>query len=221
LLVAYFIYSERERLHQTILILLISVTFLGLVAWFMFHPALYQLPKEFLYLHRLNTHLGVLLLLSGLFFYITWSYHRAEIALEEERVKVEYEKKKSESLLYNILPVPVANRLRESHDSIADGFESATILFSDIVGFTSLSERMNPVDLVTLLNHIFSKFDQLVEDEGLEKIKTIGDAYMVASGLPINIENHAKKIAFFALDMQAALNDFNREQNQKFEIHSA
>lgn len=218
LLVAYFIFDETEKVYQYSVILFASAIFLGLLIWFLDNPALLDLPPQFLYLHRLNSHFGILLLLSGLFYYVTWSYRQAEFALEEERIKLDAEKKKSEALLFNILPVPVAHKLRENHDAIADGFQNVTILFSDIVGFTSLSARMNPEELVTMLNQIFSKFDHLMEREGLEKIKTIGDAYMVASGLPIVSQNHAETIAELALEMQKALKEFNIEQNQNLDI---
>lgn len=211
LLVAYFIYADHEKNYQYAMIFLTSITFLGLLFWFTNHPALLSLPPQFLSLHRINTHFGLLLLVSGLFFYVSWSYRHAEFALEEE-------KKKSETLLYNILPVSIAHKLRENSNSIADGFSSTTILFADIVGFTALSERLKPEEVVTMLNQIFSRFDRLVEQGGLEKIKTIGDAYMVASGLPIPQQNHAEPIAELALDMLKALEQLNEEQHQTLDI---
>ncbi|ELS33826.1 MULTISPECIES: adenylate/guanylate cyclase domain-containing protein [Pseudanabaena] len=119
---------------------------------------------------------------------------RAEEALYTEQ-------EKSERLLLNILPKAIADRLKQSHGVIADSFESVTVLFADIVSFTEMSSELSPQDLVDLLNLIFSGFDQLSETYGLEKIKTIGDAYMVAGGIPISTENHAEAIASMALDM--------------------
>lgn len=121
------------------------------------------------------------------------------------------EQQKSETLLLNILPTAIAKKLKNGENHIADGFASVTILFADIVGFTQLSQQTSPADLVQLLNHIFSAFDRLSEKHQLEKIKTIGDAYMVVGGLPIPRPDHAEAIAAMALDMQDAIADFNAQ----------
>lgn len=109
----------------------------------------------------------------------------------------------SDGLLKNILPDRIADRLKTSGEMIADEYESASILFADVVGFTPMSADMEPNQLVTLLNEIFSDFDTIVENRGLEKIKTIGDAYMVASGVPTPRVDHGHAICDLALDMQA------------------
>lgn len=121
------------------------------------------------------------------------------------------EKKKSEKLLLNILPKTIADQLKEKEGTIAQEFPEVTILFADIVGFTQLSSRIHPETLVEMLNDIFSRFDSLTEKYGLEKIKTIGDSYMVAGGLPIYHPNHADAIASMALDM---LNEIKQFQQQ-------
>ena len=126
--------------------------------------------------------------------------------LAEEALRVEQEK--SERLLRNILPAAIAERLKQETNPIAEQFEEATILFADIVGFTPLSASISPTELVNLLNNVFSLFDKLAEKHGLEKIKTIGDAYMVAGGLPMPMENHTEAMAEMALDMQQAVTDF-------------
>lgn len=128
---------------------------------------------------------------------------RAETLLE-----IEYEK--SEALLNNILPKVIAARLKRDKATIADRFVNASILFADIVGFTAWSQHIAPDKLVDTLNSIFSRFDELIEKHCLEKIKTIGDAYMVASGVPIYHDNHAETLANFALEMRQALSDYNR-----------
>ncbi|MEL6163198.1 MAG: adenylate/guanylate cyclase domain-containing protein, partial [Cyanobacteria bacterium J06628_3] len=128
------------------------------------------------------------------------------------------EQKKSEHLLLNILPETVANRLKEQQTTIAEAFAEATVLFADIVGFTQLSTQVSPQELVALLNRIFSAFDELAEKHGLEKIKTIGDAYMVVGGLPSPRKDHAKAIIEMALDMQQAINEFNIETNYNCNI---
>jgi len=118
----------------------------------------------------------------------------------------EKERAKSERLLLNVLPAPIAARLRDSHGTIADGFAEVTVLFADIVDFTTISAAVAPEQVVELLNGLFSRFDRLTERHGLEKIKTIGDAYMVAGGLPLPREDHAEAVADLALDMMNELN---------------
>ncbi|NES08387.1 MAG: adenylate/guanylate cyclase domain-containing protein, partial [Okeania sp. SIO2F4] len=123
------------------------------------------------------------------------------------------EQEKSEQLLLNILPQPIAEKLKQGKQNIADGFAEVTILFADLVGFTELSENINPPQLVDLLNEIFSCFDELTDRYYLEKIKTIGDAYMVVGGLPEPRVDHAEAIAEMALDMQTAIAYFNQKNN--------
>ena len=121
------------------------------------------------------------------------------------------EHERSESLLRNILPDPIAKRLKTQKGSIADGFAEVSVLFADLVGFTELSGRMPPAELVQLLNRVFTEFDNLTERRGLEKIKTIGDAYMVAAGLPEPRPDHAHVAARFAFDMLAVLRRVNAD----------
>jgi len=109
---------------------------------------------------------------------------------------------KSERLLLNVLPQAIAERLKRGQKIIADSFTEATVLFADLVGFTELSTRISPTELVELLNRVFSKFDHLADHHRLEKIKTIGDAYMVVAGLPVPRADHVRAIADIAIDMQ-------------------
>ena len=120
---------------------------------------------------------------------------------------------RSESLLLNILPRPIAERLKEKQEIISDGFSEATILFADIVGFTKLSAQISPQDLVAMLNRVFSVFDRMAQKYGVEKIKTIGDAYMVAGGLPEPRADHAEAIAEMALGMQSETARLNEEMD--------
>jgi len=115
------------------------------------------------------------------------------------------EQEKAESLLLNILPRSIADRLKADTHTIADQFSSASILFADVVDFTKLSERLRPADVVGVLDHLFSHFDTLAERYGLEKIKTIGDCYMVAAGVPEPRADHARALALMALDMLEAM----------------
>lgn len=118
------------------------------------------------------------------------------------------EKQTSERLLLNVLPAPIADRLKSGEGLIVDRFEAVTVLFADIVGFTSLSSRIPPEQLVTMLNELFSTFDALAETHGLEKIKTIGDAYMVVAGIPQPLADHAVAITHMALDMLESIDAF-------------
>lgn len=122
--------------------------------------------------------------------------------LERTRAALEAEQEKSERLLLNVLPEPIAPRLKQGERLIADAFEEVTVLFGDIVDFTPMSDRMAPEQVVEMLNEIFSAFDQLVEQRGLEKIKTIGDAYMAVAGVPIPRSDHAEAAAEMALCMR-------------------
>ncbi|MFN2162939.1 MAG: adenylate/guanylate cyclase domain-containing protein, partial [Candidatus Promineifilaceae bacterium] len=115
--------------------------------------------------------------------------------------EVERYRQRADDLLLNILPGSIASRLKESPETIADGYSEVSVLFADIVDFTTLSSGADPVEIVNLLNDIFSSFDDLAAKHGLEKIKTIGDAYMVAAGIPEPRPDHAEAITEFALDM--------------------
>ncbi|MFN2137850.1 MAG: adenylate/guanylate cyclase domain-containing protein, partial [Candidatus Promineifilaceae bacterium] len=115
--------------------------------------------------------------------------------------QVERFRQRVDALLLDILPASIAARLKLGAQTIADGFDSVTVLFADIVDFTQLSADADPVDVVRLLNAIFSDFDDLAARHGLEKIKTVGDAYMVAAGLPRPRPDHVEAVAAFALDM--------------------
>jgi adenylate cyclase len=121
--------------------------------------------------------------------------------LESEYVsKVEQEKRHSETLLRNILPPEIAIRLRNG-ESIADHYEDATVLFADIVGFGKITARMKAYEIIGCLNLLFTEFDRLAEDVGVEKIKTIGDNYMAVAGIPTPRPNHARTATKLALDM--------------------
>jgi adenylate cyclase len=115
------------------------------------------------------------------------------------------EQEKSESLLMNILPRSIAERLKAATRPIADHFDSASILFADVVDFTPLAQRLSPAEVVGILDQLFSRFDALVERHGLEKIKTIGDCYMAAAGVPDAHPDHARRAALLALDMRDAV----------------
>ncbi len=120
------------------------------------------------------------------------------------------EKQTSERLLLNVLPGPIADRLKGGEGLIVDRFESVSVLFADLVGFTAMASRTSPEGLVTMLNALFSMYDALAERHGLEKIKTIGDSYMVVAGIPQPVADSAKVIAEMALDMIDGLAEYSR-----------
>jgi class 3 adenylate cyclase len=130
---------------------------------------------------------------------------KAQLRLMEAHDKLQAEQERSERLLLNILPGPVAERLKNSNQTIADGFADVTVMFADIVNFTQVAEGMSPNQVFSMLNRIFSSFDELAERLGLEKIKTIGDAYMVAGGLNDGREDYCDAIAEMALAMRDLL----------------
>lgn len=132
---------------------------------------------------------------------------REKAYLEQLRI----EREKSERLLLNILPKAIADRLKETTRTIAENYEAVTVLFADLVEFTEFSRGISPETLVSLLNDIFSSFDQLADQHHLEKIKTIGDCYMVVGGLPTPRPDHTLAITNMALDMINALERFNAE----------
>jgi class 3 adenylate cyclase/CheY-like chemotaxis protein len=134
------------------------------------------------------------------------------VELEEEKKLLNIEKEKSERLLLNILPRAIAERLKNGEHTIADRYSDVTVLFADLMDFTILATTIDPVDLVGLLNDLFSRFDQLADRHGLEKIKTIGDSYLVVGGLPEPKPDHAEAVAEMALGMLDAMADINRER---------
>jgi guanylate cyclase len=124
---------------------------------------------------------------------------------ERTQTALEVEQERSERLLLNVLPEPIAERLKEGPGVIADTFDEVTVLFADIVGFTQFADQRSAVEVVDVLNEVFSVFDDLADRHGLEKIKTIGDAYMVVAGIPSPRDDHAAAIAEMALAMRPAL----------------
>jgi len=152
---------------------------------------------------------------------------RLQASLEKKRLRdqqkmhlqeLRVEREKSERLLLNILPRPIADRLKQRGGVIADSFESVTVMFADIADFTSLSAGMSPTRLVVLLNEIFSAFDQETARHGLEKIKTVGDEYMVVGGLPLPRPDHTEAVAQLALAIQARCRTFRTDEGKRIEF---
>lgn len=140
------------------------------------------------------------------------------LQLQAEKELVEREREKSERLLLNILPSAIAGRLKGGEKSIANGHEIVSVMFADLCGFTALSRKTTPADLVSMLNGIFTAFDHIVERHGVEKIKTIGDCYMLVGGIPLHRGDHAAAVAECALEMLDALAALNRETGTELQM---
>lgn len=150
--------------------------------------------------------------------YATQEKLKARARLEEAHARLQEEQARSERLLLNILPAPIAERLKHEDQTIADGFADVTVMFVDIVNFTHVAEGLSPKQVFSMLNRIFSSFDELAERNGLEKIKTIGDAYMVAGGLNTEEENYTVAMARLALEMRDLLAQDDEVNKQHLEI---
>jgi adenylate cyclase len=144
---------------------------------------------------------------------------RVNACLEKKRLRdqeneylesIKREQQRSERLLLNILPASIAEKLKDNPQTIAEHYPDVTVLFADIVGFTEFAAARSPQDLLQCLNQIFSAFDQLVETHQVEKIKTIGDAYMAVGGLSGKVYNHTAAIADLALDMRATIGSISQ-----------
>jgi len=152
---------------------------------------------------------------------------RIGASLEKKRLRdqeraylaeIKAERAKSDQLLLNVLPAAIAERLKSGEETIVDAVADATVLFADIVGFTKFAADHPPARTVALLNELFSNFDRLVETVGVEKIKTIGDQYMVVGGVPLEMSNHAAACADMALAMMNAMTEFNEKNRQSWKI---
>jgi class 3 adenylate cyclase len=145
--------------------------------------------------------------------------HFTEIETAQERLQdqadsLEAERHRSEKLLLNVLPAAIADRLKDGEQTIAESYPEVTVLFSDIVGFTAMSEQIGARQVVDMLNEVFGMLDELAIKHGVEKIKTIGDCYMVVAGIPDRSPTHAQQIADFALDMQRTLDEYSQRSGR-------
>ncbi|MFY9242109.1 MAG: adenylate/guanylate cyclase domain-containing protein [Polaribacter sp.] len=152
----------------------------------------------------LNIGIGIVLILIGFLAYFL--YKRNKLVVETSKV-IEQEKERSDELLKNILPEETAQELKEKGSVEAKRFDSVSVLFTDFKGFTKFSETLSPEELVKTIDYYFSKFDEIMEKHGIEKIKTVGDAYMCASGLPFPVKNHAFKMVKAAFDIVDFVNE--------------
>ena len=168
---------------------------------------------------------GIIYLLIG---YFVGERDKLEETLDKQNRLLKWEQERSERLLLNILPAPIAKRLKDSHTTIADGFADVTVMFADIIDFTHLSEKMPPKFIVAMLNEVFSHFDILAEKYDLEKIKTIGDAYMVAGGLDAHYRemspgepdiDYSDSVVSMAIEMRDYVRTLTDERISHLQIH--
>jgi len=162
-----------------------------------------------------EAHLTNAVILFMTFSLITYVY---QTSVESAEKNYENEQIKTNRLLHNILPADIVSRLKEKPGKIADKYSEATVLFADLVGFTELSSSMAPSRLIEIIDDIFGRFDLIVDKLGIEKIKTIGDAYMIVGGVPIENDNHAELISNAALEMQRAIKSFNEEKGENLDV---
>jgi class 3 adenylate cyclase len=141
-----------------------------------------------------------------------------EIKVEERTRELSIEKEKSDQLLLNVLPEQIANRLKKGETPIADHFEEASVVFIDIADFTKLSAKSTPQKMVNMLNDIFSIFDKISAKYGLEKIKTIGDCYMAAAGIPVPRADHAEAISKMAIEIMQTMKDYRTEDGNEIKF---
>ncbi|HWD89343.1 MAG TPA: adenylate/guanylate cyclase domain-containing protein [Mucilaginibacter sp.] len=191
----FFMFPPAYLRYIVIFIALALAGFVLAILWPVLKlPLPIAVSQDFINAQRLNTLFGLpaLSIAFGAYAFFTINKAEHEVAVEKE---------KSDRLLLGILPASIAERFKDDQSFLADGYDSVTVLFADIVGFTQLSGKISPTELVKFLDGIFLKFDELTEAYGLEKIKTIGDAYMVAGGVPTRTDDHPHKVCEMALRM--------------------
>ena len=196
---------------------LVAASWRESIPWFFAYMVLTMLSGFFDYMLGSGGTGGIPMNTIGLFFALNFAAMSSilyflvrHFVIETEKIKEQLdrqhallaeEQKKSERVLFNVLPSNIAERLKSKEGLIADGYADVTVMFADLVNFTQLTEQMSPEQMVSLLNELFSEFDELSEKFGLEKIKTIGDAYMVVGGLTRERQDYAQDIVNMALEM--------------------
>src|SRR5258708_31807951 len=158
-------------------------------------------------------------MIYSLLWYFASEKQKLSQQVDAQYEEIRLEKDRSERLLLNILPPAIAERLKRNEINIAQGHADVTVMFADIVGFTRMTEELSPVETVKILNDIFSIFDELADKHRVEKIKTIGDAYMAAAGLDTGANIHyADPIASMAIEMIQKLEEYRRRTGERPQI---
>ena len=215
-----FLLTPQRRLWLLLIagLLFISLYFVSIVYFVVPHANLAGLGPEFFTRMYLLSAFGAF---AGITYVLGLYYvqnARAEAMMLEAARAESSARRKSDRVLGNVLPASIVERLKNSDVQIADRVDGATILFADIVGFTRLASSMPAAELVDTLNALFSRFDSIVEKHDLEKIKTIGDAYMLAGGIPLQRVDHAEAVCAAALDMLREMRGFNLDHRMKLSI---
>ncbi|HNP47947.1 MAG TPA: adenylate/guanylate cyclase domain-containing protein [Bacteroidia bacterium] len=206
-----FIMPKWHLFIKILIFLMPLISYMFILFYFQPHVTSIQLEPSYLTFLKGSNLLFAFICVGILGAHFNYAGNKSEEQLDKEN-------EKSELLLLNILPRKIASKLKESSEIISERFPEASILFADLVGFTHFSEKINPEELVLILNNYFSEFDALVEKYQLEKIKTIGDAYMVAAGVPDKITDHALVMAEFSLDMLNAFHACNLKNGYDMDI---
>lgn len=195
-ILGFFIIFPRSQMPYLVtMITLAIIGFASLEWYFLTHNSgILDLPQEFIFTAKISSMSAFIFIILAI-----TAYHYNLVNQAEKMLELEH--KRSEDLLLNILPDHIAKRLKNNENQIADQIEDAGVLFADIVGFTELSGKVPHTQLVFILDKLFSRFDQIVSNHNVEKIKMIGDSYMVGSGLNTNDENHQLKLADCAIEM--------------------
>lgn len=195
-----FIFSRREKFYIYFFSAICVFCFFGLEVWFKFHGPIVRQSAHDIEVNRLIT-------LMFLFVVVMIVSQFNKNLLKEARQKLMVEKDKVDTLLLNILPEQIANRLKNEGKSIADHYAESTVMFVKIVNFRKVSKGMTPVGMVERLDDIFSAFDAITKRHQLEKIKTIETTYMAAGGLPVPREDHCEAVADLALEFMQLCSD--------------
>jgi adenylate cyclase len=162
---------------------------------------------------------AISVMIYSLLWYFANEKHKLRILVDASHAELREEKERSDRLLLNILPPAIAERLKRNEMNIAQGHADVTVMFADIVGFTRMTEELSPVETVKILNDVFSIFDELADKHGVEKIKTIGDAYMAAAGLDAGAQIHyADAVARMAVDMHEKMGEYRARTGEQVQL---
>jgi len=206
------LFSRKEKKQFFKFMGVIISVFLMVISWNLYYGPIFTVPVETFRIFNTIVALDSMFisLYFAYFFFTENTQYKTLLANERE---------KSDHLLLSIFPETIADQLRNSNQSVADSFDNVTILFADIVGFTQYASKMGPSELVAMLDEIFSEFDALVDKYGIEKIKTIGDAYMAVGGLPTPDAAHCQKVANMALEINQIIKaKYAKKYNLKLRI---
>ncbi|QJR15736.1 adenylate/guanylate cyclase domain-containing protein [Usitatibacter palustris] len=162
---------------------------------------------------------AISVMIYSLLWYFASEKQKLRMQVDRQHEEIKLERDRSDKLLLNILPAPIAERLKRNEVNIAQGHADVTVMFADIVGFTKMTEELSPVETVKILNDVFSMFDEIADKHRVEKIKTIGDAYMAAAGLDTGANIHyADAVATMALEMQDRIREYRERTGERVEL---